>query len=100
MWTVDPDWGCALWRDELNRAKSHFPSTGTNAAGFFANLARSLGAPAPSVYGYGGDTQGCEKYYDCRARGIDYSSNAWHPFAAEHKALHAWSEAGHIVLKM
>ena len=100
MWTVDPDWGCALWRDELNRAESHFPSTGMNAAGFFANLARSLGAPAPSVYGYGGDTQGCEKYYDCRARGIDYSSNAWHPFAAEHKALQAWNEAGHIVLKM
>ena len=97
VWMVDPDWACALWRDELHRAASHFPSTGMNAVGFFASLARSLGAPAPSVYGYGGN-QRCEKYYDCYARGIDYSGNNWHPFAEEHKALHAWHEAGHIIL--
>ena len=34
IWTVDPDWGCPLWRDELNRANAHFPSTGMNAVGF------------------------------------------------------------------
>ena len=98
VWMVDPDWACALWRDELHRAASHFPSTGMNAVGFFANLARSLGAPAPSVYGFGGDTSGCQKYYDCYSKGIDYSNNNWHPFAAEHGALHAWHAAGHIIL--
>jgi len=96
VWTVDPDWGCALWRDELGRANSYFPSTGMNAVGFFASLAKSLGAPPPSVYGYGGDTRGCEKYYDCFSKGIDYDANNWHPFNAEHRALSRWSKAGHI----
>ena len=97
VWTVDPDWGCALWRDELGRAASYFPSTGINAVGFFANLAKSLGAPPPSVYGFGGNTHGCEKYYDCYSKGIDYDANKWHPFNTEHRALNKWSEAGHIV---
>ena len=52
--------------------------------------------PTPSVYGYGGDTRGCEKYYDCFSKGIDYDANNWHPFNAEHRALSRWSDAGHI----
>ena len=97
VWTVNPDWSCALWRDELGRAASYFPSTGMNAVGFFATLAKSLGAPPPSVYGFGGNTHGCEKYYDCYSKGIDYDANKWHPFNTEHRALNKWSEAGHIV---
>lgn len=96
VWTVDPDWGCTLWRDELGRAKSYFPSTGMNAVGFFASLAKSLGAPPPSVYGFGGNTHGCEKYYDCFSKGIDYDANNWHPFNTEHNALNIWDAAGHI----
>jgi len=99
VWIVDPDWGCALWRDELDRADSYFPSTGMNAVGFFATLAKSLGAPPPSVYGFGGHSP-CEKYYDCYSKGIDYESNNWHPFNAEHHALRAWNESGHIALHM
>ena len=99
FYTVDPDWACSLWRDELHSANAYFPSTGMNAAGFFANLAKRLGAPPPSVYGFGGQSN-CEKYYDCYSKGINYGSNNWHPFKTEHQALRAWNESGHIVLHM
>ena len=67
-----------------------------NAVGFFATLAKSLGAPPPSVYGFGGNTHACEKYYDCYSKGVDYDTNKWHPFNTEHHALSKWSADGHI----
>ena len=73
IWTVDPDWGCALWRDELNRANAHFPSTGMNAVGFLptwrgASAHRRLPSRAMAA-----THRACEKYFDCTARGIEYS---------------------------
>ena len=90
---VDPDMGCALWRGPLGAVASKFPSTGMTAVGFFSKLAKSLGAMPPSVFGFGGNTNNCAKYYDCRGGGVNYQGNNWHPFATEQNVLQQWHEA-------
>ena len=98
VWAVDADIGCTLWRGPLMAVASKFPSTGMTAVGFFSKLAKSLGAMPPSVFGFGGNTNNCAKYYDCRGGGVDYKGNNWHPFATEQNVLQEWHTNGMIKL--
>ena len=96
VWTVDADFACNLWNEELGAMIAHWPSTGMGAVAFIVKLAQFLGTKAPSVFGFGGNTRGCQKYYDCGAGGASYGD--YHDMDYEHQTLSRWDQEGHIHL--
>jgi len=96
VWTVNADFACNLWTEEMGAMAAKWPSTGMGAVAFMVKLAQFLGTRAPSVFGFGGNTRGCQKYYDCGAGGASYGHS--HDMDYEHETLSRWDREGHIHL--
>ena len=103
VWTVDADFACNLWKEELGAMAAQWPSTGMGAVAFIVKLAQFLGTTKPSVFGFGGNTRGCPKYYECGAGpegagGAGGSYGNYHDMDDEHQTLSRWDREGHIHL--
>lgn len=87
----------------------HWPSTGFVAIAIAIALAKDIGAPPPSVFGFGA-CHPCSKYYECVPK-LFYGSNpkdlakeaegedGHHPFATEAKIRQVWERMGVIRLE-
>ena len=76
---IDP----VISREEQWGFGRFMPSTGFQALALVVALANRVGAPAPSVYGYGA-CEPCNRYFECsQGAEVDYEAvgdNGYHPF--------------------
>ena len=101
--TLDDVWVSGLF--ELLQAghahAGHEPSTGFDALAMALALARHVGAPPVSAYGFG-ECASCAKYYSCGLGSYGNSQEAratnelQHPFEYEYEVRRAWHAHGEI----
>ena len=96
---VPATWHWQLHANLLDSA-AKWPSTGFVALALAVAVAQHVGAPPPSVYGFG-VCPPCGKYYDCNPTSADdraekSGSEVWHPFLHMKAVRTAWQRQGAI----